>query len=1052
MTRMLEASQIYESRQALRPATAFLRPVTVSSIVDNRAMRDGSGRLPLIGRRRELQELETYLVQAEAGRGTVVLVSGDPGIGKTSLVRAFRSRADARGIASISGSANDIDGPEIPFGPIVQALRDGFERGALSPEHLPIGIQEELSQLLPVLAAQPSRRPVAGRDAYARVRLFESVRFALADLSSRSTTIVLLEDLHWADQSTLDLLSFLAHNLEDQRVLVVLTFRQVPIRSTSPVGRWVAELARRSNVQHVDLGPFVISETSALVRSILGPEAGPAMVGLIHDRASGNPFAVQELAAAAANNADDAIPAALRDSILASLGGLGPDARKVVAAAAIIGPPLDDELLPSVAGATPDEVLRGLRELVDVRIVATDPLTGSYDFRHGLTREVAYMDLLVEERRVLHGRAADGLGARRAALAPADRSAVSTVMARIAHHRAAAGDFTQATLASLEAGRGAFEVLAFAEAAAQLRSVVDRWPGLQGSAVSQVDRNAVALEAAEALVLSGDATAAIDMAEAALTRLGDRGRRELRGRLWERLAEYRFHAGRSGRFEAVQCAVRLLPLAAGVERARALIGLGEERSERGEGDGTMRAFRHAVRNARRAGAPGLEAYTGSLAAVQHSGDGIAEAVRLTQETLRLAGTGELPELAGWSYVNLIFFYLMQGRLEDALAAGDEGLALASSLALPESVRALLVMNTADAMVEFGRYAEADRRIRGLVGRSDIEALYRQVIDVRIALFRGDERPATGPESLVAALDHIDPVGSRSRYGLVARAEHALARGDFLGVRAIVADLTSSDVPNAMHAWYEATAYRIGIAAEVIAAARARAGQDERALAASNSAATVLLERARRLEARVASDHLMARLFLATAYAEASRIDGPGDQDAWEALATRWAAVGSPWWTAYSRLRLADAMGSNREANLLRIGDLLKAANSQALTLGAGPLAKEIEATARRLRVRLDLPEVNTGTSDRDIEEPVDPGLSTREREVLALVAEGLTNREIGERLFISPKTAGVHVSNILGKLRAHGRVEAALIAQRAGLTGISPDEPRSASAGTLPQP
>ena len=1010
-------------------------------------MRIGSGPVRLIGRRRELQELETCLDQAEAHVGNVVLVSGDPGIGKTSLVRAFQGRATTRGAASLSGSATDIDGADIPFGPIVQALRDAFDRDLLSARLLPVGIQHELSQLIPALRRDTSSEAFTDRDEYARVRLFESVRFVLADLARRTATILALEDIHWADQSTLDLISFLGHNLDDERVVLVLTFRDAPPYATSRLGRWVAEFARRSNVQRVELGPFQFDDTSALVTSVLGREAGAHVSRLIHERSSGNPYAIEELAAAAANNTHEMVPTALRDSILVSLGGLGPPGRKVAAAGAVLGPPFDDDVLPAVAGSTPEEVLRGLRELVDARIVAIDPATGDYDFRHGLTREVAYLDLLVDERRTLHERAADALSARRMQLSAVDLSTVATITARIAHHRAAAGDPEAAILASLDAGRAAFDVLAFAEAAAHLRTVVERWPDLQRPPMPETDRASVALQAAEAMALCGDAAAGIEMAETALSWLGDHGPRELRGRFWERLAEYRFNAGRPGRLEAARCAVRLLPLAAGIERTRALIGLGEELDERGDGAGAAQAYRHAVTNARRAGSPSLEAYARSLVAVQHGGDGIAEAVRLTREALQLAsGPKGPPYVVGWSYVNLTFFLAMLGRIDDALAAGEEGIALPSALMLPETVRELLFVNTADLLIDAGRWAEAEERIGALASLSDMAFLFRQVIAHRLGLLRGLDMPTTGPGSLGDALDRIDPSGSRSFLGLVLQAEHALAGGDVVEVRSIVSAITVRDVPNAMHAWPEATAYRIGMAAEVIAAARARANQDGDALTASKASAAKLLNSARRLEARVAPDHRVARLFLATTEAEASRIDGPGDGAAWEALTSQWAQVKHSWWTAYCRLRHAEALAATPAGTLPRIRELLTAAILEARALGAAGLASDIEATARQLRVRLDEPLVHDRTAESAAPEPASTaptasGLSKREREVLALVAEGLTNREIGERLFISPKTAGVHVSNILAKLHAHGRVEAAIFAQRAGLSADSADAP-----------
>ncbi|MBI5106864.1 MAG: AAA family ATPase, partial [Solirubrobacterales bacterium] len=368
-------------------AVAPLRPAP-------RALPDG-----LVGRAEELRRLELALDAAAAGRGTAALVAGPAGIGKTRLAAELAERARARGATVLTGRCMDLVGAALPYAPLVDALR--ALRGSRTMEGL-----DELSRLLPGGGDATAARKPGCRGCDARAQLFEDVLTLLDRLGAAAPVVLQLEDLHWADGSTLDLLAFLANAIGDRRVLLLASRRTDagdPGDPDEPVRRTAGWLRRSGLAETIELGPLSEDEVASLLA--LGSDAPlpPALVRDVCARAEGNPFFAQELLAAALRG-ERALPELLRDLLLAEFARLDPTSRSVVRVAAAAGRAVPHRLLTAAAGLPEGDVRQALRQAVDHDVLTADPARGTYRFRHALIAEAAYGTLLPGEREDVHER------------------------------------------------------------------------------------------------------------------------------------------------------------------------------------------------------------------------------------------------------------------------------------------------------------------------------------------------------------------------------------------------------------------------------------------------------------------------------------------------------------------------------------------------------------------------------------------------------------------------------------------------------------------------
>jgi len=406
----------------------------------------------LIGRAPELARLEHALDRAMAGHGATALITGPAGIGKTRLTDELAERARARGATVLTGRCIDLVGAALPYVPLVEALRP--LRGTPALEGL-----DELSRLLSGSGNDASQDRYAGES---QLHLFEAVRSALDRLSATAPVVLLIEDVQWADGSTLDLLAFLAHAAHDGPVLIVATCRRDAVRKDAGMHRMAAGLERRRVAFTVELRPLAREELAALVAGWVGTPQSPALVESVCARAEGNPFFAEELTAAALRGEHE-LPGLLQDALLADFERLQAPGRTVVRFAAAVGRAVTPSVLTAAVPLGEDEIVEALREAVAHGLLAPDRLTGSYRFRHALIAEAAYATLLPGEREDVHERLARALTAEGARAG------------ELAEHWIAARQPAEALGASLQAAREADAVSGLSEALRHLERVLDLW-------------------------------------------------------------------------------------------------------------------------------------------------------------------------------------------------------------------------------------------------------------------------------------------------------------------------------------------------------------------------------------------------------------------------------------------------------------------------------------------------------------------------------------------------------------------------------------------------
>lgn len=990
-----------------------------------------------IGRAEQLGALEAGLERAAAGEPGALLIGGEAGVGKTRLVSEFGPRAEAAGAHVMIGGCVELSGGVVPLLAVVEALRRVSEQlGWGEWLRLTGDARPELARLLPELGA-PSG---AADRALAQSRLFELLLGLLRRLADRKPLVWIVEDVHWADASTLDLLSFVVRNLRDERALVVATFRDEETERSERLRAWLAWVSRAGRVERIDLARFEPSDLRALLTGVLGTAPEHELAERIFARSDGNAFIAEELLAAAEDG--DAIPATLRDVFVGHLARLDPSSQQVVRAAAAIGRQVDHQLLASVAELPEDRLMPALREAVRHRLLVPEPDGRTYGFRHALMREAAGGELLPGERERLHARIAEALGGRQDLAG----GTAATVAGEIAHHWRAAGDAPRSLAAAVHAGSEAARAHAFADALELYEQALSAWQAVpDAEALAGIDRPGLLARAAEAADLSGDRFRAIELADAALGELDPVAEPVRTGFVYARRGWFVWNSGR-GADEALanlEEAIRLVPAEPpSNEHAEALSKLVRVLALLGRNDECRRRGEEALGLVRRLGARALESELLNSLGVSAANLGRREeALTLLREALEVAQDADDPECLGLAYCNLSSILGSYCRFQEAVSVAMEGADVARRLGVELVMGLWCIANAAENLVDLGRFEEADE----LTARA-LEYDARATTAAVLHLQRADLTARQGrPDAAERHLALARELGAAS-YSLEFRAFEAsiaalvaLQRGRSLeagtGCAEVLALAAAGD--DEMSA---APLLSLGLRAQADLAERARARRRPEEEASARAAADAMQDTWRTLRdalgaARTPSPEIEAHAD--TASAERARLDGSPAPAHWAAAQTAWDDLGMAHHAAYARWRRAEALlavhGTRDEA-----GALLTEAHAACVLMGAEPLRHEIEALTRRARIKLS----GSATPLADGEEPAHAqkqapagvlGLTARELDVLALLVDGQTNRQIAEALYISVKTAGAHVSSILRKLDASTRTQAAAVALHAGL-------------------
>jgi DNA-binding CsgD family transcriptional regulator/tetratricopeptide (TPR) repeat protein len=1003
-----------------------------------------------VGRAAELAALDVALRHASAGQGGAVIVGGEAGIGKTHLVERFAGLAGAGGAVVLVGACLEFGESGLPYAPFVEALRALVR--SVEPERLPALLgpgRAELARLLPELASRVAEPTIASElDRSAPARLFELVLGVLERLGRTQPLVLVVEDVQWADPSTRDLLAFLVRNLRRSRVLFVITARSEDLQRRGGVLPFLAELERHDHVDRLEVASLDRHQLGDQLAALAGGALEPEVVDRIFERSGGNPFYAEQLLAAEPSKGEPGeLPPRLRDVLLARIGRLSEPARDVLRAAAAAGRRIDDRLL--VAGLDlPERALHeGLREAVENDILV--PVHGpdgdtAYAFRHALLQEVVYAELFTGERIRLHaafGRSLQNRAGEGAAPSPAE----------LAFHWDAAREPARALGPTIEAARAAEGVYAYAEAYRHYQRALELWERVPDPArAAGGDRAALMERAAEAAVMTGQYARAIELGRAALAAVDATADPLRAGLLHERLRWFLWEAGeRHAAVASVREALRLIPPdppTAGLARALAHLAAVElfasqfgPSREHAEG---------AVAAARAVGARSEEALALGILGWDVAVLGDVEAgVASFREGKRIAEELGSVEGQALAQANLAALLDRVGRTEESLAVAREGFEVVRSFGLERTYGGLLAGSAAKALISLGRWDEADVVTEEALERSPSgrAALWLLLNRGRLLATRGLFEEAT---RLLGEAREIEERlgGTEYRAALLAAiAELAVWQGRLADCRAAVAegvrraDADASGPPDPSLAWLAA----LGLRAEADAAAGARARHDDAALADSRALCAAI---AARVEGYGRGRMVLAgrtAALIALCRAELQRVEGKATGAEWAAVADEFAALDRPFPVAYARYRQAESILTTRGPRPIA-QQSLREAHDVAVRLGAEPLRREVELLARQGRLELAAVPASRDAAQESRDANGGLGLTARESEVLQLVAGGWSNQQIADALFISRKTASVHVSNILGKLGVGSRIEAAAIAHRLGLAGDAPVPPDAA--------
>jgi DNA-binding CsgD family transcriptional regulator len=986
----------------------------------------------LIGRSSEFARLASGLRLAQEGRSSATLLAGEAGVGKTRLIAEVVELAEREGAVVLMGGCIDLGEGSMPFAPVVEALRGLVRR--VDPEQLEAVLGQgrtELARLVPDLgpAAEGSASVVSIGSAQGR--MFELLLGVLERLAATAPVLFIVEDLHWSDRSTRDLLGFLVRNLRDSGVMLLFTYRSDELNRRHPLLPFLAELERTGRVERLELHTFDRGESAAQLRAIAGRDLDAGLIDSIHARSGGNPFFAEELLVAAGDDGRTDLPSNLRDVLVARIADLAEPTQEFLRVASAAGQRVDPSLLAAAADMDETALYEALRECVNRQVLIPDPTAGTerYAFRHALLQEAVYDDLLAGERTRLHSAFARTLEARSAGDA--------SHAAELAYHWYAAHDLPRALESAVVAGKAAEARYAFPEAIALYERAIDLWDQVpDAEARAGLDRIDL-LTMLAGVDRFHEPARAVAHIQAAIRLVDEASDPVQFALLSERLGRYAWIAGQGELSkQAYLTAMRLTPSDPPSEaRARAVAGLAQILMLGGRFAESRALAEDALDIARVIGAREIEGHALNTGGIDRAAMGeVDEGVEDMTAALSIAQeVGNVDDI-GRAYANWIWILEIADRLEEAIEVAEIGIAVSERLGLMRFFGAHLLCGVADYRYRLGRWDEAEQA----VGRTEtiapqgINAILAQELLGRLAMARGRFEEAAerlrplGPlAELAADIQFVGPVRA-------SLAELALWQGRPEEAAAEVASAIRliEFTPEVKIGEEYALGLRANADAAELARARRSADQESHAIDAGEA----LLEAIRGRHAEVI-EHRPAFAPLSEAWvllceAEAGRLHRRSDPDAWVACTQAWDRLQRPYVAAYARWREAEARLAARGDRGLAAA-ALRAALETAERLHAEPLAREVTALAARARLSIEAGEPQDAPVETD--EAARLGLTAREREVLGLVALGRTNRQIADELFISENTAGVHVSNILGKLGVTSRGEAAAVAYRLAL-------------------
>ena len=1001
-----------------------------------------------VGRSYEMGELTKALGRADEGVPQAFVVGGDAGIGKSRLLEEFFRLARRQGVLTAVGNCINTSAESLPYAPIVMILRSLHQMIGPAMEQA-AGDCSNLALLLPELqgAALPRARERGCP------RLLEELALLLGRLAADRTLVIGLEDLHWADASTRDVLLYLTRSVSVGRVMLVATYRADDLHRSHPLRPFMAELERLRTVRRLELPHLRRDEVDQQLAGILSATPAGDLVSSVFLRSEGIPFFVEELANCYREGRTAGLSQPLRDLLLARVEDLPDVTRQLLYVIAEGGDSLGYELLRAAVDLPEEQLTAALRGAVDAHVLLPTNEGAAYSFRHALVREAVCDDLMPAEAKPINRRLALVV-LEHPELVPPDQ-----VAARLAQHWYRAGEDKQALPAALEAAAVArdryahFAQLEMLERALSLWEHVPRkvlialpepaahsesyppWSATDGTGeeyLCRMRRLDVLAEAIVAAQLCGEPKRALHWNEQALALVDETADLARAAWLWAQRSLEAARLGLNDWLEALEHARLLLepgpPLAV---QAEVLSRLAASAMVDRPSTEALEIADRAVRIAREVGAETveLEAVT-TLGGLKVALNEVEAGLRDLEDTLESAKKLQVPSLIVHSAIVLSGAYEGLGRSSDAVDVARIGHCAARRANIIGALGVIITGILAESLISLGRVEEASEVLDDVPGvdqtdhRSFIERLRAE-----IALLHGDTSAAAALRDLAA-----ERRLNRTQYQLPVSdltIRLAVCQGHFKDARAELQAALDSGFPvgKERYAW---PVLVHGVAAEA----------DARGLPAADGDRLKLLEQVRAAAAQLSRAWPLAEGWARLLEAELARAEGQPTPGLFRAAAEALEATGLPYPLARALLQAADeeaAFGRRNDA-----GRLLQRAEAACRRRGDTQLLQEVRFLSERLRLPLEYPRPEQPvTKDRQASDrPASTlGLTPREQHVLRLIALQQTNKEIAETLYISPKTVSIHVSNILAKLDVGNRREAAALAHRLRL--FAKDDPGS---------
>jgi ATP/maltotriose-dependent transcriptional regulator MalT len=922
----------------------------------------------LVGRSRELTALRTILADASEGRPRTVVLAGEAGIGKTRLLDEFGH--DASGTSTVVlGQCVDLGVSALPYAAITGMLHDLIDQVGKDAVLDAAGPSRgALGVLLPELtAAEPS----------SAARLHEVVAVLLENLARKRPMVVVIEDLHWADGATLAVLRFLVRALSDSAVMLLLSYRSDDVHRGHPLRGFLAELERSRLTDRIELQRLTVDEVGELSQQILGSVPDPLELENVFERSDGVPFFVEELVCCSS----DEFPDSLRDLLLARYERLSGEAQSLLRLLAAGGVSVRHTVLAAVAEGEIADLDGSAREAVLAQVItATD---SNYTFRHALVREAIHAELLPGERLRFHGRYAEVLETT---------GAYACGSTEVATHWFAAQNRERAFSASLHAMTEATETYAYMTAAQMGESALDLWERIpDAAALAGISKVELLARTAAALRDAGDTERSLAMINLALEESVTRNDSAYALLLRDK-AFYLANTGKAGSIALLEEALSMVPAGADdLVRASLLSQLASRLMIEGHHADSIIAATEALELSLRESALVQASVAANLRGVVrvHGGlieEGLADLER-AHEWAGDDGTALLRHSLNSSDAQFAL-----GNYAQALAIAEAGIASARELGVERSTGMILSSNAVDPLFALGDWDRAETLLDRALAMSPplVFTAYLRRAKLWSLLWHGETDAAAslyrGWRSQLTALTETD-VQIKLSLARVA-AEIALEQGDLDDAWNQVQVLTTDGEQRIVG--YDLPL--LGVAGRVLAARGASEEEIQpfRTVLAATSGWPTHELWAAVFEAELADD--------VASWQQVTELDGPAHI------------------RPYARYRLGQALFNAGDRPGARHS--LEQAAAEASALGARLITRRVNEFASRAGLSV--------TESRPANDPTE--LTAREQQVLELIAQGLSNKQIGEKLFISAKTASVHVSAILRKLGATSRTEAVFLA------------------------